>query len=199
MSPVSVAVSMLVADAATSALTYLGTLVAGILTGAVGGAVITASHERSERSRDRMMQASTDFLAAVEEVNNAQAELTRFIIGAVHEKMVLKSPEDFPEVVAGAISRQAMREKIQAEVFPKTRKLDAARRRLAIVFPRDATVVHHALRVNRTFHDDINLLLPVELGLTEFTAATDKHNEERDAALDEFTAAAHRAMTRWRL
>jgi hypothetical protein len=52
--------------AATSVLSYVGTLVAGVLTGAIGGAVVTTSHERSERFRERMIVAANGYLDALD-------------------------------------------------------------------------------------------------------------------------------------
>lgn len=41
------------------------------MTGAVGGALITTSHERAERFRARMIVASTDYLTAAGELASA--------------------------------------------------------------------------------------------------------------------------------
>jgi hypothetical protein len=56
------AISVIAADSATSLVGYGATLLAGLLTGAVGGAVVSASHERAERFRERMIEAAEGFL-----------------------------------------------------------------------------------------------------------------------------------------
>jgi hypothetical protein len=113
------------ADAATEVLSYAGTLLAGVLTGAVGGAVVTTSHERAERFRERMMIAATELLDAVDEFSGALYSYRGFL-AETYDRLKDDEQSDFEKTLLMEHDAATLRERAVEALTPGVRKLTNA-------------------------------------------------------------------------
>lgn len=199
---ISIDATLLLAASATSALSYVGTLIAGVVTGAVGGALVTTSHERTERFRERMMLAATDYVAVVDEYDSAVRDFTLAILEQVREHL---GPGASVKMTVGELLAEAglgpaqLHDRVRQHLLPQSDKVAAARRRVEIVFPADAGTESCMTTISEVYREERSRLLRLHEAarLSDlFGEVWSAFGDRRQRALDEFTAAARIAVRR---
>lgn len=187
----------LLADTATSVLSYLGALLIGAVGGATLGALITASHERAERSRDRMLDAATNYLAAVYGMADALIDLSNWAVPLVRGEQMKQAGISFDQALIATTDLDSLRAKVDAVVAPHRRSVRTSKGLVRIVVPHSdieeiLDEIDLVLRAEREIYT-----APKQLdSVAAFEQTVDQLHQRRAAALRRFAASARAEISR---